>query len=274
MMAAGIENTDSSRQIRWGSMVALSVCFHVAIFSLFLFFPNALPHRRSFEGTVYQVDLVEMPVRGIQKPASTKPVETTKSETASKTDTMAKRIAPPAQKTKPLVIAKRTLDKKPVPAKEATKSTSQMIENAISKIERKVRSDQPSQASHVETAISRLEKRVGAQEQAGGDGHGSQGGVPMQIYRMEVESWIKSNWAYPVAMGESKDLEAIVVLRVNAAGAVLKTHFLRRSNNDLFDQSVLKAIERSDPLPPFPETYRKSYEDFEIKFNLSELNRL
>ena len=271
MTAAGTENTGSFREIRWGSMVALSVCFHMAIFSLFLFFPHSLPHRRSFEGTVYQVDLVEMPGRGIQKPASTKPAEKAKSKTAIKNNTMAKRIVSPTQKAKPLVIAKRTLDKKPATAKETKKSAAQMIENAISKIERKVQTDQP---SHLETAISSLEKKVSDQEQAGGTGGGSPGGVPMQIYQMEVESWIKSNWAYPVAMGESQVLEAIVVLRVNSAGAILKTHFTKHSNSDIFDQSVLKAIERSDPLPPFPETYRKSYDDFEINFNLSELNNL
>jgi colicin import membrane protein len=39
----------------------------------------------------------------------------------------------------------------------------------------------------------------------------------------------------------------------------------------LFDESVLKAIERSNPLPPFPDSYRMSQDELQITFNLSDL---
>ena len=39
----------------------------------------------------------------------------------------------------------------------------------------------------------------------------------------------------------------------------------------MFDESVMRAIERSDPLPPFPEGFLKSFEEIEINFNLREL---
>jgi len=47
--------------------------------------------------------------------------------------------------------------------------------------------------------------------------------------------------------------------------------FKERSGDTIFDQSVLKAVEKSDPLPPFPEGYIKSYDDIEITFNLKDL---
>ena len=93
----------------------------------------------------------------------------------------------------------------------------------------------------------------------------------MLIYRMEAEEWIKSNWSYPVALDSEKDLEAIVVLMVKRDGTILKNHFEKRSAKAIFDESVMKAIERSDPLPPFPEGYRKSHEEFIISFNLKDL---
>ena len=88
---------------------------------------------------------------------------------------------------------------------------------------------------------------------------------------MEVEGWIKGNWSYPVAIHNKKGLEAIVIVKAKKDGTILKSWFQKRANDAIFDQSVLKAIERSNPLPPFPEGYRKSSDEFEIHFNLKEL---
>lgn len=272
MAAVGLEKAERLREMRWGPMVAVSAFFHLVVFSVFLFAPDSFPHRRAFEGVVYEVNLVEMPAGGMKTPAAgTKPAKTSKAPPAKMKPARAKRISAPPKKTKPLVIAKRTVDKKTSVKKKRKASASELIDRAISKIERKVKSDD---RSHVDKAISRLESQVASREDSGPVGGGSLVGVPMQIYQMEVESWIKSNWAYPVAMGDSEDLEAIVVLRVRADGTILKSRFLKSSKSDIFDQSVLKAIERSDPLPQFPETYRKSYEEFEINFNLRDLENL
>ncbi len=270
MTAVDFEKVERYRDMRWGPVLILSVLFHLAVFSIFLFVPESFPHRRSFEGVVYEVNLVEMHGGSVKKSGGTNSAKTKKPGPAIKKNTPAKRIEAPKKTAKPLVIAKRTVRKKTTPVKKPKKTASQMIDRAISKIERKVTSDN---RSHVDRAISKLEKRVasGAGAGAGPSGGSPATGLPMQIYQMEVEGWIKSNWAYPVAMGDSKDLEAVVILRVKADGTVLKTSFAKTSNNDIFDQSVIKAIERSDPLPPFPETYRKNYEEFEINFNLKDL---
>ena len=89
-----------------------------------------------------------------------------------------------------------------------------------------------------------------------------------------MENRIKGNWSYSVALSgpESlKDLEAIIVVKVKSNGAIMESWFKQRSSALLFDQSVLRAVERSDPLPPFPEGYRKKYDEIEINFNLSDL---
>jgi colicin import membrane protein len=102
-----------------------------------------------------------------------------------------------------------------------------------------------------------------------GAGQGVSGG-PMALYQMEVEARIRSNWSYPVAM-DKKDLEAVVVLLVRQDGTILKSRIEKRSLSALFDESVLKAIERSNPLPPFPDSYRMSQDELQITFNLSDL---
>jgi colicin import membrane protein len=91
------------------------------------------------------------------------------------------------------------------------------------------------------------------------------------MYQAEVEDKIKSNWSYPVALQSREDLEAIVVVMVKGDGTILKTEMKKGSSDPIFDESVLRAVKRSDPLPPFPEGYRKSYDEIEIKFNLKDL---
>ena len=91
---------------------------------------------------------------------------------------------------------------------------------------------------------------------------------------MEIESTIKNNWSYPVALlnlKRGKIPEAVIILTVRSDGKILKTRFKRKSKNTLFDDSVLKAIERSDPLPEFPPGYWKSYDEIEINFSLKDL---
>jgi colicin import membrane protein len=255
-------------------MVILSVGFHLAVCLAILFVPEHLPASRSFDGVVYEVNLVELPGGGTPSGAKGVPAKPAqKPEPIVKKETPAKRIPEaPKREEKPVVIAKKTLDK-PVPPVEKPKvAPSDLIDKAISKIESRVKTEE-----HLDRALAKLESKAGESKEdsgpaAGGGllGVGQPGGTAMQIYKAEVESLIKSNWHYPVAMDNHKDLEAIVVLMVKSDGTIMKSRFDRRSQNVLFDESVLKAIERSNPLPPFPESYRKSHEEFEINFNLKD----
>ena len=87
------------------------MALHLAIFSIILFVPEQVTTRR-IRGTVYEVNLVELP--GGRKPAvkgSTK-TKTTKGRSVLKETTPAKRISRPKVKEKPVVIAKRVVEGK------------------------------------------------------------------------------------------------------------------------------------------------------------------
>jgi colicin import membrane protein len=185
---------------------------------------------------------------------------------------------------KPLVVAKKTVEKAAPQPEKPKVSPMEQVDKAISKIEKKVKSEN---VDHLNTAISKLQAKAQSSERPGtggvqgggvqgggmeGGGQGA-GGGPMALYQMEVEAKIKSNWSYPIAMDKQK-LEAVAVLVVKQDGTITKTRLEKRSSSTLFDESVLKAIERSNPLPPFPESYRKSYDELEITFNLKDLEGL
>lgn len=273
------KNTSGTREPlepRWGKGVLLSVCFHVALFSLIFFVPDSFPTRRISGATVYEVNLVEMPGKAVSSGTTASPSEKGKKIKARTKQAPAKRIsAPPKKKEKPVVISKRTVEtkkkrKKKVEKQKPNVSPAKLIDDAVSKIERKVKTRDD---KHVDQALSKLKARVQGGRAGSGSG-GAETGIAMRMYQIEVEQRIKSNWSCPVALlnpKRMKDLEAVVMVKVRQDGSVIKSWLARKSSEGIFDRSVLRAVERSDPLPPFPEGYNRSFDEIEVRFNLSEL---
>jgi colicin import membrane protein len=256
----------SQDDLRWSPVIILSVVFHVAVFASILFIPDSYSARRSFDGTIYEVNLVEMPGGGGAKTVGgTHP----KPEAVLKPDTPAKRIAEaPKKEEKPVVIAKKTQETPPV--EKPKESPADLLNKALSKIERKVKTEE-----HLDKALANLENRMGGRKGTGQPG-GTEGGGPpgsmiMDIYAAEAKSLIQSNWHYPPDLASGKEPVATVVLMVKNDGTILQSRIEKRSGDALFDESVMKAIERSNPLPPFPEGYRKTHEEININFDLNDL---
>ncbi len=277
----GFQVKTSSNELeepRWSRVVILSLLFHLIIFSVILFVPDAIPTRRISGATIYEVNLVEMPGKSRSIPPKSSNSKMSRKVTSSKESTTAKRISRPSKEEKPVVIGKRVVKRKKQKRKEVKKtkkprvSPSRLIDRAVSKIERKVKAKKNDQ--HLAQAISKIEARAEGAAEKGSVRGNAESGITIRLYQMAVEEQIKSNWSYPVALispKKRKDLEAIVVIKVKEDGTIMKSWFKERSSNSIFNGSVLKAIERSDPLPPFPEGYRKSYDEIEIRFDLSEL---
>ena len=190
----------------------------------------------------------------------------------------AKRISAPPEPEKPVIIGKRTVErkkttpKKPPEPKKPEVSPSKLIDQAVAKVKRNVRTKKRDE-QRLDKAINNIQTKV-EQAEAPASTDGGVEGISIRIYQMEVEERIKSNWQYPVALtspSKRKDLVSTVVVKVQQDGTILKSWFIDRSSNAVFDASVMKAVDRSNPLPPFPEGYNKRQDEIEIRFNLSEL---
>ena len=270
----------------WGKMFLVALLFHLTVFSILLFVPDSMPSR-TIEGEVYEVNLVELPAR---RPSvgEGKPSVTAKKEAASRKAAPARRLSSPPVEEKPLVIAKRTIPKKSEKKDKPKESPTKLIDQALAKIEKKVKAEEKNpldqalakiekrveseKGDRIDQAISKIEKR--AQGPAGGAEGGVAGvGIGNWRYQMEVRDWIRNNWSYPALLSaqNEKDLEAVLILKVKSDGKIVNSWFQKRSSNTLFDQSVVKAIDRSDPLPPFPPGYHKTEDEIEITFNLTDL---
>ena len=146
----------------------LSFIFHVGIISVTLFLPKSMPGTGRFQGIVYEVDLVEMPAKGGRGLQKNTPAIGSKEKTVVKKATKAKKVTSPKKKEKPVVIAKRAVKEK-APAKKKQKvSSTQLIDQAVSKIEKQVKSE-TKERTHVEEAISKLENRLAGEKAAGED---------------------------------------------------------------------------------------------------------
>ncbi len=257
---------------KWWRVVLLSLFIHVAVFSVVFFIPQDMPARK-IGGTVYEVDLVEMPQKRLTKAPRTAPAKPRKTRTiAPKKAAPAKRISPPRKKERPLTVAKRVVEKKTKKPERPKVSPSKLIDRAVARVERDIKTKEE---DPIAQALSKLEHQIQEDAEKEATPGGAAHGISMRMYQMMVENKIKGNWAYPVALDSNqgkKDLVAVVLVKVRSDGSILDFSFAQKSSSAMFDRSVRKAIERSDPLPPFPEGYRRTYDEIEINFNLSELD--
>jgi colicin import membrane protein len=279
-----IDNMERLDGAKWSLMLAISIFLHLLILSIAIFFSGLFTSKEN-DNVVYEVDLVDLPVTGAQAqaPAPAAP----KSEVPPvQLNVPVKKIAPVEEKKIAIPVEKTPLNKKTLPVKKEVNPT-EVINTAIAKLEKKVKAEggehlnqaitdlekkNKSEENHLGNALSRLQNKAGgAGTKSGASGTGPLEGLALQIYRGQITAQIYGNWSYPTAMPNKKGLEAIVTLKVREDGTILQSSFKKRSNDAIFDQSVTKAIEKSNPLLPLPEGYGRSYEEIEVTFNLEKL---
>ncbi|MDY6851540.1 MAG: TonB family protein, partial [Thermodesulfobacteriota bacterium] len=59
----------------------------------------------------------------------------------------------------------------------------------------------------------------------------------------------------------------------SADGKIMKAWFERNSGQKYFDQSAIKAVRRSDPLPPLPEVFKGREIEIGLRFTPSGIKR-
>jgi TonB family protein len=79
---------------------------------------------------------------------------------------------------------------------------------------------------------------------------------------------IKKEWTLPedLSKGE-KDLEAVIIVIVERDGKIKKSWFEKKSGNSLYDQMVMRAIKKAEPLPPLPKEFSDDTFEIGIRFH-------
>ncbi len=90
-------------------------------------------------------------------------------------------------------------------------------------------------------------------------------GLAQRLYYTEVWNAIRRRWTLPPSLRSSR-LEAVLVLTVRRDGRIVSTRFEKRSGNEAFDESAMRAVRKANPLPPFPEIYSPKRIEIGVRF--------
>jgi colicin import membrane protein len=283
------------REDKLSKWLFFSFLFHGALI-LALFVVPFLPSRSRPSYPVYTVDLVggekigrnnlgtELVPPSVPKAAPKKtaeevppPPQETKQETKKEKPKAVEKEAPAPEKAPLKEATKRELTKKES-AKE-TKSESKAEEAALDRVRERL----------IQSAVDRAKSRTeGAQELSKGDvissgsgegegaaalGPGGRGGGVVKgmefiIYQNRMLSSIKDNWAW---VGQKSNLRVVVHFSIKDNGEITGLKIVQPSGDPSYDESVLRAVKKSSPLPPPPESSRKDFADVELTFRPKDL---
>jgi len=87
---------------------------------------------------------------------------------------------------------------------------------------------------------------------------GAVASLQMKMYLNQVRERIESALVWPSAMDADENWITQASVRIAREGKIVKFNIEKTSGNSFFDDAVLRAIKKADPLPPLPESYRES----------------
>lgn len=209
---------------------------------------------------VYSVELVSLPEAGAKKyPSFSK---TPKGKTSRRTRGIPIQRFQPSEE----LLSLRKMQRAVVPKSETGEV--KPAEETLTKIERR---PQP-QIEEEKKTEAVPHQPVASQKQVAllniGGVEGGELSQALMLYRALVNEKIENNWVFPERLGTEKGkLEAVVVVRARRDGTLTDITFEKKSGNPHFDDSVLKAILKSKPFPPFPDIYSPQEEEIVIRFS-------
>ena len=175
--------------------------------------------------------------------------------------------------------------------KKETFQPSKVVKSAIEELEKQTEGSRP---QSLKDALARLEKDVekasarGSSDEertsGGGDGAGSGSGTrglgsgsgpggggagsAREVYNGLIAYHIQKNWAFSqqLARGQS-NLATIVRIKILPTGEIQDIWIDKKSGNQYLDESAIRAIKKSNPLPPLPREIGLYH--YEVRFRFT-----
>jgi colicin import membrane protein len=93
-------------------------------------------------------------------------------------------------------------------------------------------------------------------------------------YYDQVERRVRENWIPPTSMeSDRRDVMTVVSITLLPDGRVLESFVEESSGDPLFDQSVMRALLKSTPLPPPPIGLRQNRYELGLRFHSQPRSR-
>lgn len=234
---------------------------------------------------VYYVDLIHKPVLN---PQAGRPDPRPANKPQAPVKSQAQKVAPPPAKVpdppdvKPLVKPPATAKPEPVakpeakPAAKPEVRTEQRQQEQVQSALDEIRQRQAREAERdaLKDKLAKLRESVGAAATVPAevpvgmpDGQGDEIGISALAF---VQAFIQQNWALsPYLLDQSRlaEIEAKATLAYSASGTLIRYRLDTPSGNPQFDDSLKKAIIKSQQLPqPLPQEL-----ELKVTFNLKNM---
>ncbi|MGK2906698.1 MAG: TonB C-terminal domain-containing protein [Desulfuromonadales bacterium] len=269
---------------KFGRLLLVSLIAHGLIWVAFS--ADLFGTKTRYKPPVYYVDLIHKPVLNPQagrpdpRPVSKPKPEPAKPAVQAATPAVSK---PPVKpEVKPLVKPTPTPEPKPVP-KPATKPVEKTVAKPDQRKEQKLQSalDEIRERQAREEQREALKDKLAKLREAAGaaatvpadvpvgmpDGQGNEVGVSALAF---VQAFIQQNWVlspYLIDQSRLANIEAKATLAYSAAGKLVRFRINTPSGNQQFDDSLKRAITKSDQLPqPLPQDL-----EIDVTFNLKDV---
>jgi colicin import membrane protein len=282
--------------------VVFSLFMHGGLIAI-LFIMPWLPSRKAPTYPIYTVDLVGGEKIGgtnfgteLPKPASKPNPQKNQAETAPapakekpepKKEKVEKKTVTEKTKAAPVLpenkLAMKELTKKEPPKKEErgdTANDTASEESAADRVRERL----------IQSAVERAKNRTEGSSKSGGRGEvissgpgegegaaalgpGGRGGGVVKgmdfiVYQNRMLSTIKDNWAW---VGQKSNLRVVVHFNIKDTGEIVGLRIVQPSGDPSYDESVLRAVKKSSPLPAPPETVRQDFAEVELSFRPKDL---
>ena len=260
---------------KFGRLLLVSLLVHGLVwvaFTVDLFGTNTRP-----KPPIYYVDLIHKPVlnpqAGRPDPRPAKKPQAAQVKPAAQTAAPAVAKKPVKHAVKPLVKPAQTAKSKPVP-KPTTKPNKTKVKEQSSINEALQRVARQAERDALKDKLAKLSASVGAAATVPADvpvgmldGTGDEVGISALAF---VQAFIQQNWALsPYLLDQSRlaDIEAKATLAYSATGKLVRYRINAPSGNQQFDDSLKKAIIKSQQLPqPLPKDL-----ELNVTFNLKNM---
>lgn len=93
-------------------------------------------------------------------------------------------------------------------------------------------------------------------------------GLPFLLYTRQVKQRVRESW---IVAREKPGVSAVVRFGILPSGDIVAIELARGSGDRVFDESVIRAVKKADPLPPPPEAYRHEFTRQKVEVVFGEI---
>jgi len=254
----------------WTVFFSLSFLCHLLVFGILILTPGSLPSRD------YLPEVINVTMVTLADPS----VSTTQE---SAPDAAAQAVPQPTGLKPKAPVPAATKTKRPKTSlKKKTFKSEKVVQSAIDRLEENIEETRP---DPLQKALERLKQEVGEAPPpsstktpaaaveprpglVGGSGGGNRKIVELlDIYRVEIASRVRKHWAFSASLaGEQEGLVVYLAFNVLPDGSITDIWFDKRSGNRHLDESAERAVRKSDPVGPHPESLSLPYVTVGLRF--------